>query len=91
MPKSFKQLVVVDMFKWFKQLDEIVRGDATRMQSLDEGKVTFPIGGLSVAIVLLGLLYGIGSPDLPTHFFRQDAWGNAYVRLAHIIWAFLGG
>ncbi len=33
----------------------------------------------------------IGSPDLPTHFFRQDAWGNAYVRLAHIIWAFLGG
>jgi len=33
----------------------------------------------------------IGSPDLPPHFFRQDAWGNAYVRLAHIIWAFLGG
>ena len=33
----------------------------------------------------------IGSPDAPTQFFRQDAWGNAYVRLANILWAFLGG
>jgi hypothetical protein len=33
----------------------------------------------------------IGSPDAPTQFFRQDAWGNAYVRLANILWTFLGG
>jgi hypothetical protein len=33
----------------------------------------------------------IGSPDLPTHFFRQEAWGNAYVRLAEILWAFIRG
>ena len=33
----------------------------------------------------------IGSPDAPTQFFRQDAWGNAYVSLANILWAFLGG
>ena len=33
----------------------------------------------------------VGSPDAPTQFFRQDAWGNAYVSLANILWAFLGG
>lgn len=33
----------------------------------------------------------IGSPNAPTQFFRQDAWGNAYVRLADILWTFLGG
>jgi len=31
----------------------------------------------------------IGNPAAPTEFFRQDAWGNAYVRLAHIIWMFI--
>ena len=33
----------------------------------------------------------IGSPDAPTQFFRQDAWGNAYVSLANILWTYLGG
>lgn len=33
----------------------------------------------------------IGSPDLTPQFFRQDAWGNAYVHLANIIWAFIAG
>lgn len=33
----------------------------------------------------------IGNPNAPTQFFRQDAWGNAYVRLANILWSFLGG
>ncbi|MHC4170530.1 MAG: hypothetical protein ACYSWQ_26615 [Planctomycetota bacterium] len=33
----------------------------------------------------------IGSPDLTPQFLRQDAWGNAYVRLANIIWAFISG
>ncbi len=27
----------------------------------------------------------IGNPNSPTQFFRQEAWGNAYVRLAQII------
>ncbi len=33
----------------------------------------------------------IGNPGQPTHFFRQQAWGNAYVRLASMIWRVLGG
>jgi len=27
----------------------------------------------------------IGNPDLPVTFFRTEAWGNAYVVLAHLI------
>lgn len=31
----------------------------------------------------------IGSPEAAPQFFRHEAWGNAYVRLAGIIWEFL--
>jgi hypothetical protein len=32
----------------------------------------------------------IGSPDIATTFFRQEAWGNAYVEVAHIIMRVFG-
>ena len=47
------------MLKWFKQLDKILRGDATRISLLAEGRFTIPVAGLSVSIVLLGVLYGL--------------------------------
>ena len=28
----------------------------------------------------------IGDPDMPTEFFRTDAWGNAYVVVVRLIW-----
>jgi hypothetical protein len=28
----------------------------------------------------------IGDPSQPTHFFRDEAWGNAYVVVAQMIW-----
>ena len=31
----------------------------------------------------------VGDPRLSTHFFRHDAWGNAYVLLANLIWGWL--
>jgi hypothetical protein len=33
----------------------------------------------------------IGNPNSPTQFFREEAWGNAYVRLAQIVINLLGG
>ena len=33
----------------------------------------------------------IGDPDSPTRFFRQGAWGNAYVELGRIISRVIGG
>ena len=28
----------------------------------------------------------VGSPELVTRFFRADAWSNAYVHVAQLIW-----
>ncbi len=33
----------------------------------------------------------IGNPNSPTQFFREEAWGNAYVQLAQIIIHLFGG
>jgi len=47
------------MVKWFRQLDSILRGDATRLPSLSEGRIEIPAGGLSTVIVLLAVFYGL--------------------------------
>ena len=47
------------MLKWFKQLDDILRGQATRLEALKLGKIEIPISGLTVALLLLGLTYGL--------------------------------
>jgi hypothetical protein len=33
----------------------------------------------------------IGRPDIPTRFFREDAWGNAYIRVWEMVWRAVGG
>ncbi len=64
----------IDMPTWFKQLDKILRGDATRMSSLVDGEIKIPVGGLSIAVLLLGVLYGfcVGS------FAMIQTAGEAY-------------
>jgi hypothetical protein len=32
----------------------------------------------------------VGHPDLPVQFFREEAWGNAYVEVLLKIWELLG-
>ncbi len=46
------------MLKYFKQLDSILRGDATRLPSLADGRIAIPVGGLSTVIILLAVFYG---------------------------------
>lgn len=46
------------LWGWIRELDRILRGDATRPSALRRGQVEVPAGGLSVVIVLLGLTYG---------------------------------
>ena len=46
------------MLRWFAQLDRVLRGDATLMASLSQGRVDVPAGGLAVVTVLLAALYG---------------------------------
>ena len=47
------------MLRWFKKLDEILRGDVTHPDALSEGRIDLPAGGLSLVILLLGLTYGL--------------------------------
>ncbi len=47
------------MVKWIKQLDQIMRGDATRISVLREGRIEMPVGGLSIVVILLGVIYGL--------------------------------
>ncbi len=46
------------MWQWVRELDSILRGEATRLPALREGKINIAVGGLSVLLVLLGAFYG---------------------------------
>lgn len=67
------------MLKWFRQLDEILRGDATRIPSLDEGTIDIRVAGLSTVIILLAAIYGacMGSFNL-LHPLDEEARIEAY-------------
>ncbi len=47
------------MLKWFRQLDSILRGQATRLSLLQDGQFRSPAGGLSLVILVLGVAYGL--------------------------------
>ena len=62
------------MLKAFKQLDEILRGDATQLSSLEKGQIDLPLRGLLLVMILLGVIYGlcVGSFNL-LHPVPEDA------------------
>src|SRR5262249_29701435 len=47
------------MWQSFRELDRILRGEATRPSAVRWGMIDLPVGRLSWVIVLLGLLYGL--------------------------------
>ena len=47
------------MLQSFKQLDNILRGQATQLPSLQQGQIEIPLRGISLVLLVLGLLYGI--------------------------------
>ena len=74
------------MFKAFKQLDEILRGDATQLSSLENGQIELPLRGLLLVMILLGVVAGIciGSFNLlhPLNenavITTRDAWMQTF-------------
>jgi hypothetical protein len=46
------------MWQWIVHLDRLLRGQATQIDQLKDGKINIPIFGLAVVIDLLGLIYG---------------------------------
>ncbi len=46
------------MLRWFKALDRVLKGDATRPDALQDGSVQIPVAGLAAVTLLLGAVYG---------------------------------
>jgi hypothetical protein len=46
------------MGKWWRDLDRILRGEATRLPALRRRTVEVEVGGLSVVLVILAMVYG---------------------------------
>ncbi len=46
------------MWGWIKQLDRLLRGEATTLPELRSGRFDIPVVGMSVVITFLGLVYG---------------------------------
>jgi hypothetical protein len=47
------------MRQWIKELDSILRGEATRLSALRRGSIEVSAGGLCAVILGLGLIYGL--------------------------------
>ena len=68
--------------------EPLVRRDGRHRTLLRAWLAIYAFVGIQMGWVLRPF---IGSPDLTPQFFRQGAWGNAYVNLAKIIWSFISG
>src|SRR5882672_5518706 len=47
------------MWNWIKQLDRLLRGEATSLPVLRAGGLDVPVVGLAVVIDMLGIIYGM--------------------------------
>jgi membrane-associated HD superfamily phosphohydrolase len=47
------------MLKWLKELDRILRGDATRLEVLQKSELSIPAVGLSGVILALAVIYAV--------------------------------
>lgn len=47
------------MLSSIRHLDRILRGDATQLSNLREGRLEFPVVGVSFVLIVLGMIYGL--------------------------------
>lgn len=47
------------LFSWFVELDRILKGEATRVADLRDASIKIPVLGISLVLILLGMLYGV--------------------------------
>lgn len=64
------------MRRWLRQLDEILKGDATRVSALQSGRIETPVAGVLVVTLLLATVYGacVGS-----YAVIRTAWSESGV------------
>ena len=47
------------LWGWLLELDQILRGEVTRLADLKDGSIKISVGGITLVLVLLGMLYGL--------------------------------
>ncbi len=47
------------LWKWLLELDQILRGETTRLADLKDGSIKISIGGITLVLVMLGMIYGL--------------------------------
>jgi hypothetical protein len=52
-------IAVKKLWSWLVELDRILRGDVTRLADLKDGSIKMSLGGVSLVLVLLGMIYGL--------------------------------
>jgi hypothetical protein len=62
------------MARGWKELDRILRGEATRLSSLRQGTVEVPVGGLTVVLVGLAMLHGVFMGSFGIFQGNRAAW-----------------
>jgi hypothetical protein len=66
------------MSEWVKALDNLLRGEATRLTALRRNALEIPIRGLSILIIILGAFYGACMASFAA--FNRDA-GTAVLQM----------
>src|SRR5689334_96881 len=51
--------MAIGISKGWRELDRVLRGEATRLPELKRGAVEVPLGGLSAALAVLAVGYGV--------------------------------
>ena len=62
------------MFGPFRNLDRVLRGEATRVEDLREGRLEVPARGLALAAILLGMFYGACMGSYGIAVAKEGAW-----------------
>lgn len=66
------------MRKWLGQLDRILRGDATQLPALREGRIDISGRGLSTVLLILAMIYGLCMGCFAMTRGTTDAWKQVF-------------
>ena len=62
------------MRAWWKDLDRILRGEATRLPALRRGTIELPVGGLTFVLIVLAMFYGTCMGTFAIFRGSDSAW-----------------
>ena len=77
------------MRKWVRQLDQILRGQATQLPALREGRIDISASGLCLVLIMLGMIYGLCMGCFALTRGGGDAWKQVAASIGKVPMLFL--